>query len=427
MKRRTLLSATPGLLLGTPALAQIRVDISGVGASQLPIAIASFRDESKAPQQVSAIVRADLERSGVFRAVDTTGVLLDEGSRPDFGAWRGKGVDSLLAGSVTRLADGSYDVRYKLWDAVRGAELDGKSYPVDAGDLRLAAHRIADTVFEKLTGDKGVFSTRIAYTSRTGGRANTRHTLYVADADGENAQAALGGSQPIISPSWSPDGRSLAYVSFEKGKAIVFVQNTSTGARREIAAFRGSNSAPAFSPDGSRIAVTLTRDGNSQLYVMGADGGGLKRVSYSSGIDTEAAWSSDGASIFFVSDRGGGPQIYRMGAAGGETPQRITFSGSYNISPAPSPDGRWLAYITRQSDAFRVALLELSSGQVRILSDARDDESPSFAPNSKLILYASRQGGRDVLMTTSLDGRKTRLGSGNLLDVREPAWGPWGR
>lgn len=427
MKRRTLLSATPGLILGTPALAQLRVDISGVGATQLPIAIAAFRDESKAPQQVSAIVRADLERSGLFKPLDTLGVLMDEGSRPDFAAWRGKGADSLLAGSVTRLADGRYDVRYKLWDAVRGAELDGLSLPVDAGDLRLAAHRIADTVFEKLTGEKGVFSTRIAYTSRTGSRATARHTLYVADADGENAQAALNGNQPIISPSWAPDGRSLAYVSFEKGKAVVFVQNTSTGARREIAAFRGSNSAPSFSPDGSRIAVTLTRDGNSQVYVMGADGSGLKRVSYSSGIDTEAAWSPDGKSLYFVSDRGGGPQIYRMGAAGGETPQRVSFSGSYNISPSPSPDGKWLAYVTRQSDAFRVALLELSSGQVRLLSDGPDDQSPSFAPNSRLVLYAAQQGRRDLLMTTSLDGRKTQLGSGKLLDVSEPAWGPWGR
>lgn len=431
MKRRSLIQALPaasfslaGLplaLTASPAHAQFRVDISGVGATQLPIAIAPFKGEAGAPQTISAIVRADLERSGLFRSVDAGGAALDEVQRPSLSDWKARGADALLAGSLSRLADGRYDARFRLWDVVKGRDVAGQSIVVAAADLRLAAHRIADIVFELLTGDKGVFSTRIAYVSKAG----RRHTLWVADADGEGAQSALASPEPIISPAWSPDGRSLAYVSFERGKANVFVQDTSSGQRRMVANFRGSNSAPAFSPDGRKLAVTLTQDGISQLYTMDVDGGSVRRLTQSASIDTEAAWSPDGASIYFVSDRGGGPQVYRMPATGGQA-QRITFQGSYNISPMPSPDGRWLVYVTR-GDGFRLQLMELSSGQVQSLTTTSYDESPSFAPNSRLILYATRAQGRDVLMTTSLDGRIKATLTTRVGDVREPAWGPYGR
>lgn len=411
-----------GLLAGAfaPALAQFRVEVTGVGMTQLPIAVAAFRGDDTAPQKMAAIVQADLERSGQFRAVDASGVALDESTRPDVALWRQRKADSLVVGSVSRLADGRYDVRFRLWDVVAGQDLGGQSYAVAVGDLRLAAHRIADYIYEKLTGDKGVFSTRIAYVTKAG----TRHSLWVADADGENAQTALVSPEPIISPAWSPSGGQLAYVSFESRKPVVYVHEVASGRRRLIANFRGSNSAPAWSPDGRSLAVTLSRDGGSQLYTIDANGGEPRRLTQSAGIDTEPVYSADGRSIYFVSDRGGAPQIYRMPAAGG-SPERVTFTGSYNISPTLSPDGRWLAYISRISGAFKLHVMELATANVTALTDTTADESPSFAPNGRLIVYATQQQGREALMTTTLDGKiKARL-AGQGGDIREPDWGPF--
>jgi TolB protein len=403
------------------AQAQFRVEISGVGANQLPVGIAKFREEDKSGQAISGIVRADLERSGAFRIVDSNGDF-DENTRPNFTDWRGRGADAFVAGSAARLADGRFDVRYKMWDVVKGSDLGGQALAVVSADLRLAAHRIADAVYEQLTGDKGVFSTRIAYVTRV---AN-RYTLRITDADGEGGQVALNSTQPIISPAWSPDGKSLAYVSFESGKAVVWSQDVGSGERRAIANFRGSNSAPAWSPDGKTLAVTLSRDGTSQIYLMDGSGGNLRRITQSSAIDTEPVFTPDGKAIYFVSDRGGSPQIYRVSSSGGNA-DRVTFAGNYNISPALSPDGRTLAYVNRNGNEFKVTTMDLAGGATRVVSDTVDDESPSFAPNGKLIIYATRAQGRDVLMTTTLDGRiRTRLLSSGV-DVREPIWGPFGR
>ena len=403
-----------------PALAQFRVEVSGVGTTQLPIAIAPFRAEAQSPQKLSAIVQADLERSGQFRSIDASGTALDETSRPELSAWRQKAADSLATGSVARQADGRFDVRFRLWDVVRGQDLGGQSYVVAPGDLRLVAHRIADFIYEKLTGERGVFSTRIAYVTKASGR----YSLWVADSDGENAQAALSSPEPIISPAWSPSGMNLAYVSFESRKPVVYVHDIATGKRRLIANFRGSNSAPAWSPDGRWLAVTLSRDGNSQLYTIDANGGEPRRLMQSAGIDTEPVYSPDGRHIYFVSDRGGPPQIYRVAATGGGA-ERITFSGSYNISPSISPDGRWLAYISRVGGAFKLHVMELSGGAVTALTDTSSDESPSFAPNSRRIVYATQQQGREALMTTTIDGKiKARL-AGQSGEIREPDWGPF--
>ena len=423
MLNRRQFSATAGLLLSTPAWSQFRVEISGVGATQVPIAIAKFRDEDKSAQSISSIVRADLERSGLFRGIDAPAVL-DETMTPTMSDWRGRAADALVGGSVSRLADGRFDVRFKLWDVVKGTELGGQSNAVAADDLRLAAHRIADYVYERLTGEKGVFSTRIAYVTKAGARS---FTLRVADADGEGGQVALNSPEPIISPAWSPDGRELAYVSFESQKAVVYSQEVASGKRRALANFRGSNSAPAWSPDGQTLALTLSREGGSQLYLMGRNGDTPRRLTTSSGIDTEPVFSPDGKTLYFVSDRGGSPQVYRMPAGGGNA-ERVTFGGTYNISPAVSPDGRTLAYISRQGGAFRLHTLDLGGGgSPQALTDTTDDESPSFAPNGRLIIYATRAGGRDVLMTTTLDGKiKARLVS-TTADVREPMWGPFGR
>lgn len=422
-RRRELVAALASTAVAGPALAQFRVEVTGVGLTQLPIAIAPFRGEAELPQKIASIVQADLERSGQFRAIDPAGAPpLDETSRPDLSPWRQKTADSLAVGSATRLADGRYDVRFRLWDVVKGQSLAAEGFLVVPADLRLAAHRIADLIYEKLTGEKGVFSTRIAYVTKAGNRFN----LWVADADGENAQSALASTEPIISPAWSASGRQLAYVSFESRKPVVYVHDIASGNRRLIANFRGSNSAPAWAPDGRTLAVTLTRDGGSQLYTIPAAGGDPKRLTQSGSIDTEPLYSADGRSIYFVSDRGGAPQIYRMNANGGE-PQRVTFTGSYNISPALSPDGRWLAYISRISGAFKLQVMELATGNVQSLTDTTADESPSFAPNGRLIIYATRQGGAEALMTTTLDGKiKARLpGRGG--DIREPDWGPFQR
>lgn len=420
--RRDLLLGAIATCSAVPVWAQFRVEVSGVGLTQLPIAVLSFRGEAQSPVKISAVILADLERSGRFKSVDATGQALDDTSRPDFAFWRQRSSESIATGSVTRMPDGRFAVKFRLWDVVRGQDLGGQSFVVAQGDLRLVAHKIADYIHEKLTGDKGVFSTRIAYITKTAGQ----HTLWVADADGENAQTALASPEPIISPAWSPGGEQLAYVSFEARKPVVYVHDVGTGRRRLLANFRGSNSAPAWAPDGKTLALTLSRDGSSQIYLIDAGGGEPRRLTQTQGIDTEPVFTPDGRSIFFVSDRGGAPQIYRMPTSGG-TAERVTFSGAYNISPAISPDGRWLAYVSRVNGAFKLQVMELATGVVAGITETSADESPSFAPNSRLIVYATQTQGREALMTTTLDGKiKARL-AGQDGDVREPSWGPFQR
>ena len=428
--RRELFKCAAGLagigLAAYSARAQLRVEVSGVGAMQLPIGVAAFKGEDAAPHKISAIIAADLVRSGVFRALD--GVAgLDESSRPEWSRIRAMGADTLLTGSINRLADGRFDVRCRLWDVIRSADLGAQSIVTTSADLRYTAHRLADWIYEKLTGGKGVAATRIAYITKTGGTSAPRFTLWVADADGEGASAALTSAEPIISPAWSTSGTQLAYVSFESRKPVVYVHEVATGKRRVVANFKGSNSAPAWSPNGHNLVVTLSRDGGSQMFLISASGNGEpRRLSSSSSIDTEAVFSPDGQNLYFVSDRGGTPQIYRMSLADGVA-QRISFSGNYNISPAISPDGTKLAYITRVGGAFKLAVLDLSTSMVTQLTDTNADESPSFSANSKQIIYATQvsNAGRwqEALMTTTLDGRvKSRL-TAAVGDIREPDWG----
>ncbi len=402
------------------AFAQFRIEVTGVGLTQVPIAVAPFRGQDTLSQKISDIVLADLERSGQFRSVRAAVGALDESTKPELTGLRQAGADAVTLGSVTKLADGRFDIRFRLWDVVNGQDLGGQGFAVNSSDLRLAAHQVADYVYEKLTGDKGVFSTRIAYVTK----AAQRHQLWVADADGENAQSALASPEPIISPAWSPDGNQLAYVSFESRKPVVYVHDVSTGKRRLIANFKGSNSAPAWSPDGKTLAVTLSRDGGSQLFLLSASGGEPRRLIQSSSIDTEPVFASDGRSIFFVSDRGGSPQIYKV-AVNGQGVERVTFTGSYNISPAISPDGRWLAYISRMGGAFKLHVMSLADGSVKAIAETSADENPSFSPNSKLLLYATQQQGREALMTSTLDGKVRARLNGQSGDIREPDWGPF--
>jgi TolB protein len=417
MRRLILVGVT--LMASLTAQAQFRVDVSGIGLQQIPLASVVFKDEGRAPQAISDIIRADLERSGLFRNIKLTDSL-DENAKPDLDGIKSRGADAALTGSVTRLADGRYDIRYRLWDAIKTQDLGGASFLVVSADLRLAAHRIADQIYEKLTGEKGVFSTRLAYVTKRG----SAFTLWIADADGENAQPALNSPEPIISPSWSPNGKQLAYVSFETRKPVVYVHDVSSGKRRVLANFKGSNSAPAWSPDGHTLAVTLSRDGGSQIFLIPASGGEPQRLTQSSSIDTEPTFSPDGSAIYFVSDRGGSPQIYRTPARGGPV-QRVTFSGNYNISPHLSPDGRWMTYVARTGGQFKVQLMDLQTEQVTSVTPTVADERPSFAPNSRLIVYATQIQGREALMTTTLDGKITARLAGQSGDIREPHWGPF--
>jgi TolB protein len=412
-----------GALLGLAALAaqaQLAIEITGAGAQRMPIAVADFGGERGFAQALTSVIRSDLERSGRFQMLDTTGALLDENTAPNFIDWKSRGADALAAGSLTALPDGRYETRFRLHDTQRQAAIAGQAYAHTSGQIRTTAHRIADTIYEKLTGERGIFSTRIAYVVKSAGR----YELQIADADGNGAQAALASREPIISPAWSPDGGKLAYVSFEAKKPIVYVHDLATGRRHVAANFKGSNSAPAWSPDGKKLAVVLTKDGASQLYLVNVDGSGVTRLATSVGIDTEPQFSPDGAFIYFTSDRGGSPQIYRLPTAGGPA-QRVTFDGSYNVTPRLSPDGKNLAFVTRDGGRFRIAVMDLATRQTQILTDTAKDESPSFAPNGRMILFATEVGGRGVLAAVSTDGRVKQRLTVQAADVREPSWGPF--
>jgi len=417
--RHLVLACAAGLAFASaPVRAQLTVEITGAGANRLPVAIAEFTGERIVAQALTSVVRADLERSGLFRLVDA-GAPLADNAVPPFDDLKARGIDAVAGGNVAPAGDGRYETRIRLTDVPKQAALGTPAYLHTGAQLRATAHRIADYIYEKLTGEPGVFSTRIAYVVKSTGR----YELKIADADGSNDQAALASREPIISPAWSPDGTKLAYVSFEAKKPVVYVHDLASGRRHVAANFKGSNSAPAWSPDGKQLAVVLTKDGSSQLYVVNADGSGVTRIASSSGIDTEPRWSADGQYIYFTSDRGGSPQIYRVVASGGSA-ERISFEGSYNVTPRPSPDGKSLAFITRNGGRFQLALMDLATKQVQILTDSTKDESPSFAPNGRMILYATEIGGRGVLAAVSADGRVKQKLSVQAADVREPAWGP---
>lgn len=405
-----------------PAWGQMKVEISGVGASQYPIAVAGFQGENGLSQNLSAIVRADLDRSGLFKMVDHGGQVLSETSPVNLPDWKARGADALAVGSVQRLADGRYDVRYRLYDSLKQAEMDSQALAGTDGELRLIAHKIADRIYEKITGDRGVFATRIAYVQKQG----PTYELIVDDADGQNKRIAMRSREPIISPKWSPDGTRIAYVSFESKKPVVYVHTIATGQRVPVANYKGNNSAPAWSPDGRTLAVVLSRDGIAQIYTMNADGSGLRRLTNSGAIDTEPTYSPDGQSIYFTSDRGGGPQIYRMSASGGDA-SRVTFKGDYNISPRVSADGKNLVYVARRGGKFQIATLDLASGNELILTETGREESPAIAPNGKIVLYATQERGRGILAARSIDGRTGYTLTEASGEIREPTWGPYAR
>ena len=411
------------LLAADGAHAQLTIDVTTSAGRQIPIAVVEFRGEAGAPQNFTPIIVNNLTRTGLFRLV-TTGaisVLPTEPSEVNFVDWTTRMTEALLIGGISAQPDGRYEIRYRLFDVGKQTQIASGSIVVPATQFRATAHKVSDEIYQKLTGERGVFSTKVAYVLKRG----QRFELQVADADGFNPQTVLSSLEPIGGPKWSPDGNKLAYVTFESRKSNVVVQDLLTGQRRVVANFRGDNYAPSWSSDGAQLAVALSRDAVSQIYVIPAAGGEPRRLTQSSSIDSGPAFTPDGKTIVFFSDRSGGPQLYSVPVAGGDV-KRLTFEGSYNTSPRISPDGKLVAFVTRDgASRLRIATLELASGITNVLTDGPRDDSPSFSPNGRTILFESKVSGKGSLGSVSVDGRiKQRLTSQNG-DVREPAWGPY--
>jgi TolB protein len=425
--------ALAAMLYGPLAQAQLRIEIRRGVERPIPMAIVPFSWEGTGPQapvDVSGVVTADLAGSGRFDPIAERDVV----SRPtqpeqvDFQDWQILDVDALVIGRITQDGPDRYTVIFQLFDILRGELLVGYRLTTAGAELRTTAHRISDMIYEALTGIPGVFSTRVAYVSEQRDNGQQRFRLIVADADGENPQIVADSPDPVMSPSWSPDGRRLAYVSFEGNQSAIYIQTLRSGARDRVSAREGVNGAPAFSPDGRMLALTLSRDpGNLDIHVLDLATQVLIRLTRNAAIDTEPAWAADGQTIFFTSDRSGGPQIYRIAPEAGAEAQRVTFEGAYNARARVSPDGQQLAVVHRNGGNYRIAVVDPRTGLTQVLSNGALDESPSFAPNGALIIYATRDAGRGVLSSVSTDGRiQQRIGA-VAGDVREPVWGPYAR
>ncbi|MDD2684534.1 MAG: Tol-Pal system beta propeller repeat protein TolB [Gallionella sp.] len=408
------------LVQASLANAVLSIEIIGAGEHQIPVAIVPMGGDAKLAQEINEVIVADLQRSGLFRLVDAAGKTPHEPNEVSYADWQTRGADALLIGTVAAQPNGRIEARIRLLDVVKQSEALGQAVASNDGQVRAVAHRIADLVYEKLTGDKGVFSTRIAYVNRS----SKRFRLVVADSDGYNEQVLIAQDEPIMSPSWSPDGSHLAYVSFETGHAVVYVQSLYTNQRMVVADFRGSNSAPAWSPDGKQMAIVLTRDGSSQIYLVQPNGSNIRRITFSGVIDTEPNFSPDGQWLLFTSDRGGSAQIYRMPVEGGAA-QRMTFGEGNNYSPRHAPDGKSFVFTHRENGKFHIAVQDFQSGQMELLTEGGWEKKPSFSPNGKLVLFASEARGRGILATVSSDGRVKQHMFSPSGDAREPIWGTY--
>lgn len=416
------------LLTSADAFAKLEVTITEGNAAAVPIAVVPFAAEALLDAPLSPVISADLARSGLFRPLPVAD-MLERPSSPaevEFRNWRALGAEHLVIGRVWQDAAGALLLRLHLLDVYRGTQTDAWDLPIPPGTaLRAVAHQAADLVFERLTGVPGIFSTQIAYIAEFSDQGQRRYELIIADADGENPRTIASSREPLMSPAWSPDRRRIAYVSFENGRSVIFVQDIASGALTRVVSERGINGAPSFSPDGRKLAVTLSFERNADIYVIDLDTGQRRRLTDHWAIDTEPDWSPDGQRIVFTSDRGGKPQIYSVPAGGGE-PVRISFEGDQNLRARFSPDGSRLVLVNHSQSGYRIGLLDLASGEMRILSDGPLDESPSFAPNGAVVIYSAAGPQGAELRTVSIDGR-VRQRLRQVGDIREPAWSPFAR
>ena len=425
LKSQLIIATVATVLIGVsaPTLAQMNIEITGVGQSLYPIAVMRFKDEQKLPSNITEIIRQDLARSGYFKNTENGNAVENDEGPPNYKSWAARGADALVVGSVVQSSGSQFEIRYKLFDIRKSESLGGLNLNSSADNLRAVAHKIADDIILKLLGERGVFSTRLSYVIKDG----KRYRLVISDADGQNIRNAMNSSEPIISPSWSPDGKKVAYVSFEDRKPVIYVHELATGRRIALSNQKGNNSAPAWTPDGRKLAISLSKDGNTQIYSINADGTGLQRLTRGSTIDTEPQYSADGRYIYFTSDRGGNPQIYRMSAEGeqAEGVRRVTYKQGFVTSPRISPDGKYLAYIANIGGAYRLYILNLATGDAQALTDGTSDESPSFAANGRYVLYSTKVNGKRVLAAVSVDGNSKQVLSIPGSDVRQPSWGPF--
>jgi TolB protein len=430
-KRFSSLLAIGFLLFCSRTWAQLVVEITKGQAEAIPIAIVPFGSPgaATAPFDVAQLVSSDLARSGRFNTTDRKDMVEQPhtGAAISFDDWRRLNNDYIVVGQVQSVDPDHFNISFELYNVLTRQRMLDYQFTANKPGLRLASHQVADMVFQKILGIRGAFATRIAYISVLGTVPHRQYRLIVSDADGENPHVVMQSNEPLMSPAWSPDGQSLAYVSFEDRLPSVYVQFLPTGERKRVSARAGVNQAPAWSPDGKKLALTLsTRDGNLDVYVLDLATQALTRITDDPGIDTEPQWSKDGQTIYFTSDRAGGPQIYRVGTRSGDKPQRLTFQGSYNARPRLSPDESQLAFVTQEDGGYRIATMDLHGrGEVQVLTKGRSDVSPSYAPNGAEIIYATRDRGRGVLALVSADGRVQERLVSSEGELQEPAWAPF--
>jgi TolB protein len=416
--------------LASPAFAQLRLTITSGVTDPIPLAVVPFARAVPADGglDVAGVVQRDLESSGRFKGMPRTDMINTPTSaaQVDAAAWKQMRNDYVVVGRLGTTAAGDVTVDAELVNVLNGQTVFVKQWTAKPANLRNTAHRVADAIYKAILGVPGAFATRIAYVSVDGKAPNQHYQLIIADADGENPRTILQSDRPLMSPAWSADGEWLAYVSFERRVSAVYVQQVRTGKRSMVSARAGINGAPAWAPDGKKLALTLSgNNGNLDIYLLDLASQALTRLTEDPGIDTEASFAPDGSAIYFTSDRSGSPQVYRMSLAGGDRPRRVTFTGTYNARPRVSPDGKQIAVLTLDDGAYRIAIQDLATNTVQVLSKGRQDESPSFAPNGAMVILAGRERGQGVLQTVSIDGQTSFRLNADAGEVREPVWGPF--